>query len=109
MLDRLAGKKYYFFLDGYSRHYQIKIAPKDQHKTIFSYPYGTFAFHHMPFGLCNTLGIFQRCMMEIFLIKKMQRDMTHAELGEVSLHGNRENCSWAQDHPYGIRGGSYKD
>nr|GEU54124.1 reverse transcriptase domain-containing protein [Tanacetum cinerariifolium] len=29
-------------------------------------PYGTFAYRHMPFGLCNTPGTFQRCMMAIF-------------------------------------------
>lgn len=55
------------------------------------------------------IGFFVDWHFGNILDKKMQRDMTHAELGEVSLHGNRENCSWAQDLPYGIRGGSYKD
>nr|GEV35496.1 hypothetical protein [Tanacetum cinerariifolium] len=40
--------------------------PQDQEKTTFTCPYGTFAYHRMPFGLCNASGTFQRCMMAIF-------------------------------------------
>ena len=58
MLDRLAGNEYFCFLDGYSGYNQITIAPKDQEKTTFTYPYDTFAFRRMPFGLCNGPGTF---------------------------------------------------
>ena len=51
MLDRLARHEYYCFLDGYSSHNQIAIAPEDQEKTTFISSYGTFAFRWMPFGL----------------------------------------------------------
>ena len=66
MLDRLAGHKYYCFLDGYLGYNQITISPEDQEKTMFTCLYGTFAFRRMPFGLCNTPCTFQRCMMAIF-------------------------------------------
>nr|GEY00926.1 reverse transcriptase domain-containing protein [Tanacetum cinerariifolium] len=66
MLERLAGNEYYCFLDGFSRYFHIPIEPKDQEKTTFTYPYGTFACKQMPFGLCNAPGTFQRCMMAIF-------------------------------------------
>ena len=66
MLDRVARNEYFFFLDGYSGYNHITIAPEDQEKTTFTCPYGTFAFRRMPFGLCNALGTFQRCMMTIF-------------------------------------------
>ncbi|GKD59124.1 reverse transcriptase domain-containing protein [Tanacetum coccineum] len=43
MLKRLAGNEYYCFLDGFSGYFQIPIDPKDQEKTTFTCPYGTFA------------------------------------------------------------------
>ncbi|KAG9444943.1 hypothetical protein H6P81_016283 [Aristolochia fimbriata] len=73
MLERLAGNKFYYFLDGYSGYFQIPIAPEDQEKTTFTCPYGTFAYRRMPFGLCNAPATFQRCMMALFhdMIGKM--------------------------------------
>ena len=66
MLDRLVGHPHFCFLDGYSGYNQIPIALKDQEKTTFTCPFGTFAFRRMPFCLCNSPGTFQRCMMSIF-------------------------------------------
>ncbi|GJW18109.1 reverse transcriptase domain-containing protein, partial [Tanacetum coccineum] len=63
MLERLAGNEYYCFLDGFSGYFQIPIDPKDQEKTTFTCPYGTFAYHRMPFGLCNAPGTFQSHFM----------------------------------------------
>nr|GEV38903.1 DNA-directed DNA polymerase [Tanacetum cinerariifolium] len=48
------------------RYFLIPIDPKDQEKTTFTCPYGTFAYRRMPFGLSNAPGTFQRCMMAIF-------------------------------------------
>ncbi|GJQ98538.1 hypothetical protein Tco_0009677 [Tanacetum coccineum] len=44
MLERLAGNEFYCFLDGFSGYFQIPIEPKDQEKTTFTCPYGTFAY-----------------------------------------------------------------
>ncbi|GJZ14522.1 reverse transcriptase domain-containing protein, partial [Tanacetum coccineum] len=66
MLERLAGNEFYCFLDGFSGYFQIPIDPQDDEKTTFTCPYGTFAYRHMPFGLCNAPGTFQRCMIAIF-------------------------------------------
>ncbi|CAN6679377.1 unnamed protein product [Malus baccata var. baccata] len=41
---------------------RIQTAPEDQEKTTFTCPFGTFAYRRMPFGLCNALATFQRCM-----------------------------------------------
>nr|GEW03483.1 reverse transcriptase domain-containing protein [Tanacetum cinerariifolium] len=53
MLERLVENEYYCFLDGFSGYFQIPIDPKDQEKTTFTCPYGTFTYKRMPFGLCN--------------------------------------------------------
>ncbi|GJT02490.1 reverse transcriptase domain-containing protein [Tanacetum coccineum] len=66
IIERLAGKEFYCFLDGFSGYFQIPIDPQDQEKTTFTCPYGTFAYRRMPFGLCNAPGTFQWCMMAIF-------------------------------------------
>ncbi|XP_069149252.1 uncharacterized protein [Solanum lycopersicum] len=60
MLDRHAGKRWYYFHDDYWGYNQISIALEDQYKTIFTCPYGTFAFKRMPFELCNADDTFKR-------------------------------------------------
>ena len=60
------GNEYLCFLDGYLGYNQIVIALEEQENTISTYPYGTFTFRRIPFGLCIALGTFQRCLMAIF-------------------------------------------
>nr|GFB03900.1 reverse transcriptase domain-containing protein [Tanacetum cinerariifolium] len=75
MLERLAGNEYYCFLDGFFGYFQIPINPRDQEKTTFTCPYGTFAYRRMPSGLCNAPGTFQRCA-SINLMPLLIWDMT---------------------------------
>ncbi|KAL4291230.1 hypothetical protein GQ457_14G015180 [Hibiscus cannabinus] len=91
MLDRLAGKQFYCFLDGYSGYNQIAIAPEDQSKTTFTCPYGTFAFRRMPFGLCNAPATFQRCMTAIF--SDLNEDCLEIFMDDFSTFGEIfDNC-----------------
>ena len=91
MLDRLAGKGWYCFIDGYSGYNQICIAPQDQEKTTFTCPYGTFVFRRMPFGLCNAPTTFQRCMMSIFY--DMVEDTIEVFMDDFSVVGDSfEGC-----------------
>ncbi|KAK8562494.1 hypothetical protein V6N12_010572 [Hibiscus sabdariffa] len=85
MLDRLAGKAFYCFLDGYSGYNQIAIAPEDQEKTTFTCPYGTYAFRRMPFGLCNAPATFQRCMLAIF--SDMVEEFLEVFMDDFSVSG----------------------
>ncbi|RDY02124.1 hypothetical protein CR513_14455, partial [Mucuna pruriens] len=66
VLEKLAGKSHYYFLDGFSGYMQIRITPEDQHKTTFTCPFGTFMYTRMPFSLCNAPSTFQCCMTSIF-------------------------------------------
>ena len=59
VLERLANFSYFCYLDGLSCFCQIPIHPEDQSKTTFTFPYDTFAFRRMPFGLCNAPVTFQ--------------------------------------------------
>ena len=86
MLERLAGKSFYCFLDGYSGYNQIVIASEDQEKTVFTCPFGTFAFRRMPFGLCNAPGTFQRCMMSIF--SDLIENCIEVFMDDFTVYGN---------------------
>ena len=66
ILEKLAGQKFYCFLDGYSGYNQIALHEYDQEKTTFTCPVGNYAFKRMPFGLCNEPATFQRCMNALF-------------------------------------------
>ncbi|GJV07179.1 reverse transcriptase domain-containing protein [Tanacetum coccineum] len=97
MLERLAGNEYYCFLDGFSGYFQIPIDPRDQEKTTFTCPYGTFAYRRMPFGLCNAPGTFQRCMLAIF--HDMVEKTMEVFMDDFSVFGNSfQNCLSRLDH-----------
>ncbi|GJR59642.1 reverse transcriptase domain-containing protein [Tanacetum coccineum] len=91
MLERLAGNQYYCFLDGFSGYFHIPIDPKDQEKTTFTCPYGTFAYRRIPFGLCNAPGTFQRYMMAIFhdMIEKTMEEKSHFMVKEGIVLGHK--------------------
>jgi hypothetical protein len=82
----VAGHSFYCFQDGYSRYYQIEIDLEDQDKTTFTCPFGTHAFRPMPFGLCNALTTFQRCMMSIF--SDMVEEIMEVFMDDLSVFGN---------------------
>lgn len=53
-------------MESFSGYNQINIAPADQHKTVSIYPWGTFAYKKLPFGLNNAGATFQRAMSYAF-------------------------------------------
>ncbi|CAM9000219.1 unnamed protein product [Rhodiola kirilowii] len=86
MLDRLAGKPYFCFLDGFSGYNQIPIAAEDQDKTTFTCPFGTFAFRRMSFGLCNAPGTFQRMVMSLF--SELISQCVEVFMDDFTVYGN---------------------
>jgi hypothetical protein len=86
MLERLANHSFFYFLDGYSGYHQILIHPDDQSKTTFTYPYGTYAYHRMSFGLCNAPASFQRCIMSIFF--DMIEEIMEVFMDDFSIYRN---------------------
>ena len=59
---------------------------EDQEKTVFTCPFGTFAYRRMPFELCNAPGTFQRCMMGIF--DDMVREFLEVFMDDFSVFGD---------------------
>ena len=90
MLDRLAGKSHYCFLDGFTGYFQIHIAPEDQEKTTFTCPFGTFAYKRMPFGLCNAPATFQRCMTSVF--SDLMENCLEVFMDDFSIYGTSFDC-----------------
>ena len=66
ILDECAGSEVFSFMDGFFGYNQIQIKPEDQHKTAFIFPWGTFVYRKMPFGLKNVRSTFQQAMTLIF-------------------------------------------
>ena len=66
VLDQLAKKRCFSFLDGFFGYNQIKIAEEYQNKMNCTYPWGMFTYQVLSFGLCNAPTTFQRAMIIIF-------------------------------------------
>ena len=86
VLDTLSGNKYFSFLDGYNGYNQILIVPKDQDKTTFTCPWGTYAYRVLPFGLCNAPATFQRAVLGIFV--DLIHDCVEVYMDEFIVYGN---------------------
>ncbi|GJY54608.1 putative nucleotidyltransferase, ribonuclease H [Tanacetum coccineum] len=56
---------------------------------MFMYPYGTFVYRRIPFGLCNAPTTFQRCMTAIF--HDMVEDFMKVFMDDFSVFGNSFN------------------
>ena len=58
VIERVAGKEVYSFLDSFSGYNQFSLKSEDRHKTSFAIEWGIFAYRVMPFGLTNAPATF---------------------------------------------------
>jgi hypothetical protein len=91
IVDECAGCEAFSFMDGFSGYNQIQIKPKDQQKTAFICPWGTFAYRKMPFGLKIDGVTFQRAMSFSF------HDLKH--IVEAYLDDLASRSRKRADHP----------
>ena len=89
------GIEVFSFRNGFSGYNQIQIKPEDQHKTTFIYPWGTFAYKKIPFGLKNVGGTFQQAMPFSFHDIK---SIVEPYLDDLPAH-----CRKRIDHPDHLR------
>jgi hypothetical protein len=62
----LDENKYIYFLDSLGGYNEIKITPKDQDKTTFTCPWGTYVYKVLPLGLCNAPATLQMRLLATF-------------------------------------------
>ena len=91
LADNNTQHKVFFFMDGFSRYNQIKIAPEDMEKTTFFTQWGTFCYKVMPFGLKNTGETNQQVMVALF------HDMIHHEI-EVYVYDMIARSQTEEEH-----------
>ena len=86
LLEIVAKKEAYSFLDGFSGYNQVTIHPNDQHKMAFATKFGIYAYRVMPFVLTNALATFQRLMNHAF--KEHLQDFLEVYMDDLCVHSN---------------------
>lgn len=62
IIDNCSIGAIFSFMDGCCVYNKINILPSNQHKTTYIFPWGTFAYHKIPFGLKNARFTFPWAM-----------------------------------------------
>ncbi|GJT78224.1 reverse transcriptase domain-containing protein [Tanacetum coccineum] len=86
MLERLAGNEYYFFLDGFSRYFQIPIDPQDQEKTTVTFPYGMFSYRRAENLTAGHLSRLENPHQGDLEKKEINETFPLETLGMISFH-----------------------
>jgi len=95
IIDKCIGSEICSFMDGFFGNNQINISPVDQHKTTFIFPWGTFYYKNLPFGLKNASTTFQQ---EISYAFHETRHVVQPYLDDLPAHSAKR-----RDHPNHLR------
>ena len=85
-LRHFVWERYFSFFDGFSGYNQIQISPEDQDKTTFTYPWGTYSYRVLPFGLCKVPATFQRAVLAIF--SNLTNDCVEVYMDDFAVYGD---------------------
>lgn len=66
ILEGLAGREIYSFMDGFLGYHQVRIAKEDKEKINFSIEWGSFAYTVMPFRMKNAPVVFSCIVVQEF-------------------------------------------
>ena len=66
ILDALSRRKLFAKLDLASGYWQVRVNPRDVHKTAFATHLGQYEFFHMPYGLKMAPQTFQQILNTVF-------------------------------------------
>ena len=86
VMDTLSGKKIFSFLDSFSGYNHIQIAFEAQDKTTFTFPWCTFAYRVLPFGLCNAPATFQQAVNGV--LSEMVNDCMEFLMDDFTPYGS---------------------
>jgi hypothetical protein len=95
IIDECAGCEAFSFMDDFSGYNQIQIKPEYQHKMAFIYPWGTFSYCKIPFGLKNAGVTFQQAMSFSFHDLK---NIVEAYLDDLASQSHKRTDHLTQLH-----------
>ena len=68
---------------GLAGYNQIQISSKDEDKTTFTFPRGTFSYRVLSFGLCNSSATFQREVL--IILSELVHDAVEIYMDDFTL------------------------
>ncbi len=92
-LEQLRSAKYFTKLDLRNAYNLIRIREGDEWKTAFSTTYGHYEYRVMPFGLANSLSVFQAFINYVF--RDMLNRWVIVYMDDILVYSDSLEQRWA--------------